>query len=59
MRRMSGGEDEKTHTIQMGFQRRFSDNWLASATYSMTFDYAIDYPVILPEMEAFPQTAGG
>ena len=59
MRRMSGGEDEKTHTIQMGFQKRFSDNWLASATYSMTFDYGIDYPVILPEMTAFPQTAGG
>ena len=59
MRRMSGGEDELNHTIQMGFQKRFSDRWQASATYSMTFDYQKDYPVILPEMAAFPQTRGG
>jgi len=59
MRRMSGGEDEKNHTVQMGFQKRLGDNWQASATYSMSFDYDKLYPVILPEMAAFPQTHGG
>jgi hypothetical protein len=59
MLRNSRGEDEKDHTIQMGFQKRFSNNWQASATYSMSFNYNKLYPVILPEMTAFPQTAGG
>jgi hypothetical protein len=59
MRRTSSGEDERTHTLQMGFQKRFGNRWQASATYSLTFDYQKDYPVLLPEIAAFPQTAGG
>jgi hypothetical protein len=59
MRRNSQGEDSQSHTLQAGFTRRFSNNWQASATYSMTLDYRKDYPVILPEMAAFPQTKGG
>jgi hypothetical protein len=59
MRRNSPGEDEKSHSLQAGFTKRFSNRWQASATYSLTLESRKDYPVLLPEMAAFPQTAGG
>jgi hypothetical protein len=59
MRRNSPGEDEKSHSIQAGFTKRMSDRWQASATYSLTLESRKDYPVLLPERAAFPQTAGG
>ena len=59
MRRNSPGEDEKSHSLQVGFTKRFSNRWQASATYSLTLEYEKNYPVLLPEMAAFPQTAGG
>ena len=59
MRRNSEGEDLKSHSIQAGLTKRFSNNWQASATYSLTLESEKLYPVILPEMAAFPQTAGG
>jgi hypothetical protein len=59
MRRNSPGEDEKSHSIQAGFTKRFSNRWQASATYSLTLESEKLYPVLLPEMAAFPQTAGG
>ena len=59
MRRNTEGEDLKDHTIQAGFTKRMSNNWQASATYSMTLQSGKLYPIILPEMAAFPQTAGG
>ena len=59
MRRNSQGEDQKSHSIQAGFTKRFSNRWQASATYSLTLESEKDYPVILPEMADFPQTAGG
>jgi hypothetical protein len=59
MRRNSPGEDEKSHSLQAGFTKRFSNRWQASATYSLTMEYEKLYPVLVPEMAAFPQTAGG
>ena len=59
MRRNSPGEDEKSHSLQAGFTKRFSGRWQASATYSLTLESNKDYPELLPEMAAFPQTAGG
>jgi hypothetical protein len=59
MRRNTPGEDLKDHTIQAGFTKRFSNRWQASATYSLTLESEKDYPVLLPEMATYPQTAGG
>jgi hypothetical protein len=59
MRRNSPGEDNKSHSVQAGFTKRFSNRWQASATYSLTLESDKDYPVLLPEMSAYPQTAGG
>ena len=50
---------QKSHSIQAGFTKRFSNRWQASATYSLTLESDKDYPVLLPEMAAFPQTRGG
>jgi len=59
MRRNSPGEDGKSHSVQGGFTRRFSNRWQASATYSLTLESAKSYPVLVPEIAAFPQTKGG
>ena len=50
MRQNSLGEDAYNHTIQAGFTKRFSNNWQASATYSMTIDYRKDYPPVPPQI---------
>ena len=59
MRRNSPGEDEKSHSLQAGLTKRFSDRWQASATYSLTLESRKDYPILVPEITGFPQTAGG
>ena len=47
------------HALVTQFTKRFSSRWQASATYSLTLESRKDYPIILPEMAAFPQTHGG
>jgi hypothetical protein len=59
MRRNSPGEDEKSHTLQAGLTRRFANKWQASATYSLTLESRKDYPILVPEISGYPQTAGG
>jgi len=50
MRQNTLGDDAYNHTIQAGFTKRFSNNWQASATYSMTLDYAKDYQPVPPQL---------
>jgi hypothetical protein len=59
MRTNSQGYDSKNHTVQVGFTKRLSNNWQASGSYLMVLDYGKDSPPILPELDAYPQTAGG
>lgn len=50
MRQNTLGADAYNHTIQAGFTKRFSNNWQASATYSMTIDYAKDWQPVPPQL---------
>jgi hypothetical protein len=50
MRQNTLGADGYNHTIQAGFTKRFSDNWQASATYSMTLDYRLDWQPVPPQI---------
>ena len=54
MRQNSLGDDAYNHTIQAGFTKRLSNNWQASATYSMTLDYRKDYQPVPPQIS--PET---
>jgi carboxypeptidase family protein len=49
------GADNMNHSIQMGFNRRLRDNWQASATYLVTWDYQKDWPPVLPKLSGVPQ----
>ncbi|MBI4487060.1 MAG: TonB-dependent receptor [Acidobacteria bacterium] len=55
MRLNTRGYDSQNHSVQVGFMKRMSDNWMASATYLMVLDYQKDYPPVLPKLPGIPQ----
>jgi hypothetical protein len=59
MRLNNGGYDQKSHSVQLGFQKRLSNNWQASASYMMVLEYEQDYAPVLPVLPGIPQTHGG